>query len=177
METIQKNTCQEIGYLQKPHGIKGGISLVFEPQYELSLENEPTLFLEMDGLLVPYFFADDGIRIRSSELAIIHLGWVKDEIDARKICGSSVYLKDQDFIVPEEELTIHHLVGFELHDENIGRVGRIEKVEDFGGNLLFMLSFQGKEVLIPFNDDLLISLDEEKKTISMQCPDGIFDLE
>nr|MBD3620862.1 16S rRNA processing protein RimM [Sunxiuqinia sp.] len=55
METIDKNSCQKIGYFQKPHGITGALSLIFEPQYDLSVENEPTLLLELDGLLVPFF--------------------------------------------------------------------------------------------------------------------------
>jgi len=177
METIQKSTCQKVGYFQKPHGVKGEIVLVFEPQYDLSLEEEPTLFPEIDGLLVPYFLRPDGIRFRSGEAAFVQLDWVDSEEDARKLCGSSVFLKEEDLIFPEEELSLHYLVGFILHDPQIGKIGIIEKVEDFGGNLLFQLQFKGKEVLIPFNEDLLLDLNEDEKRIEMNCPEGIFDLE
>lgn len=177
METIQKSKCQKIGYFQKPHGIKGGISLIFEPQYDLSLENEPTIYVEIDGLLVPYFFAKEGLRFRSAESAIVQLDWIENEDDARKICGLSVFLKEENIVPTEEELTIHHLVGFLLYDQQIGEIGTIESVEDYGGNLLFLLQYQGREVLIPFNEDLLIGLDEKNKTIEIKCPVGIFDLD
>lgn len=177
METIEKSTCQKIGYFQKPHGIKGGLSLIFEPQYDLSLENEPTLFLEIDGLLVPYFFSEEGIRFRSSESAIIQLDWVENEDQARKLTGLSVYIKNEDIVLQEEELTIHHLVGFRLSDEQLGEIGIIEKVEDYGGNLLFQVQYHEKEILIPFNEELLIDLSESERTIVIQCPEGIFDLD
>lgn len=177
METIDKNSCQKIGYFQKPHGIKGALSLIFEPQYDLSLENEPTLFLELDGLLVPFFFSTEGMRFRSAESAIVQLDWVDDEEQARKLSGVSVFLKQEDLVEPEEEFTLHHLVGFSVSDPQVGEIGIIEKVEDYGGNLLFQIQYQGKEVLIPFNEDLLIELDEQNKRLVLQCPDGIFDLE
>ena len=169
--------CKKIGYFQKPHGIKGAISLVFEPQFDLSLENEPVLFAEIDGLLVPYFINNEGIHFRSGELAIVHLDWIDDENQARQLCGSSVFIKEEDLVFQEEELTIHHLVGFVLFDPKIGKIGKIERVEDYGGNLLFQIQYEGKEILIPYNEELLTDLNEKEKTIEIQCPEGIFDLE
>ncbi|MGQ7867938.1 ribosome maturation factor RimM [Sunxiuqinia sp. sy24] len=177
METIEKNTCQKIGYFQKPHGIRGALSLIFEPQYDLSLEEEPTLFLELDGLLVPYFLADEGLRFRSAESAIVQLDWVENEEQARKLSGVSVFLKEEDLIHSEEEFSLHRLISFKLSDPQIGEIGTIERVEDFGGNLLFQVQYQGKEVLIPFNEELLVKLDENERTIVIQCPDGILDLD
>ena len=177
METIQKNNCRKIGYFQKPHGIKGGIVLNFEPQYDVSLENEPTLFAEIDALLVPYFFSDEGIRFRTSESAIVWLDWIKNEEDARQLSGLAVYLNEDDIIEPEEELTVHHLAGFDLFDQQSTKIGKIERVEDYGGNLLFVLQYQGKETLIPFNEDLLVELDEKEKKIVMEIPEGILGLE
>jgi len=177
METIQKSSCRKIGYFQKPHGIKGGIVLNFEPQYDVSLENEPTLFAEIDGLLVPYFFSNESIRFRTSESAIVWLDWIKNEEDARQLSGLAVYLKEEDLLLEEEELTVHQLVGFNLFDGQTEKIGVIEKVEDYGGNLLFVLQYQGRETLIPFNEDLLIELDEEGKKIVMEIPEGILGLE
>lgn len=177
METIEKSTCKKIGYFQKPHGVKGELSLIFEPQYDLSLENEPILFLETDGLLVPYFLSPDGIRFRTAESAIVQLDWINSEEEARQLTGLSVFLKETDLVFPEEEITLHHLIGFTLYDPQIGKIGAIEKVEDYGGNLLFQLQFKGKEVLVPFNEELLLDMNESERTIEMECPEGIFDLE
>ncbi|MFV0377973.1 MAG: hypothetical protein ACK5JD_11815, partial [Mangrovibacterium sp.] len=109
METIPKPDCLKIGYLQKPHGIKGEIVLQFEPEYEASLDEMPTLFLEIDGLLVPFFLRDEGLRFRSGETALLHFDWVDDEQQARKLCGNSVYILKEDWLDEEEELPLHAL--------------------------------------------------------------------
>ncbi len=61
----------------------------------------PTLFLEIDGLLVPFFLREEGLRFRSAEVALVHFDWVEDEEQARKLCGSSVYIQQEDWIKEE----------------------------------------------------------------------------
>ena len=177
METIPKSSCQKIGYLQKPHGIKGELVLQLEDDYTESLEEYPIIFLEIDQLLVPYFPSDEGIRIRSGESALVKLDWVENEIDAKKICGSQVYLKKEDVLFDEEEISLHQLVGYTLFDSTISTVGEIIRVDDYSGNLIFTVIYKKKEILIPFNEDFLIRLDEAEKEIELQCPDGIFNID
>lgn len=176
METIPKSDCLQIGYLQKPHGIKGEVSLQFEPEYEASLDEMPTLFLEIDGLLVPFFLREEGLRFRSSETALLHFDWVDDEQQARKICGCPVYISREDWINEEEEMTLHMLVGFSFFDAQKGKIGPIVQVDDYSGNLILSIDYQGQEVLIPFSEDFLIRFDEDRKEIEFDCPEGLFDL-
>ncbi|MGQ8337248.1 ribosome maturation factor RimM [Sunxiuqinia sp. A32] len=175
MESIPKNDCQKIGYLQKPHGVRGEMVLQLEDDYTESLEAYPTIFLEIDGLLVPFFLTKDGIRSRSAEAVLVKLDWIDSEEIARKFCGSSAYLLNSDLIFEEDEMTLHHLIGFTLIDSLKGKIGEIEQVDDYAGNLLLTVHFEGQEVLIPFNEDFLIRFDEDQKEIELQCPDGIFD--
>ncbi|MFV0376214.1 MAG: ribosome maturation factor RimM [Mangrovibacterium sp.] len=176
METIPKPDCLKIGYLQKPHGIKGEIVLQFEPEYEASLDEMPTLFLEIDGLLVPFFLRDEGLRFRSGETALLHFDWVDDEQQARKLCGNSVYILKEDWLDEEEELPLHALVGYTLFDTDKGKIGSIVQVDDYAGNLILSVDYMGQEVLIPFNEDFLIRFDENHKELELDCPDGLFDL-
>jgi len=176
METIPHHDCLEIGYLQKPHGVKGEVVLQFHPEFGASLEEEPVLFLEIDRLLVPYFPDPEGIRFRNDETALLKFRWTENEMQAKEICGYAVYIKKDDFIVEEDTVLQNDLVGFRLVDTKMGFIGLIETVEDYGGNLVIQLTYRGKEVLIPFSEDFLIRFDEDKREMEMQCPEGIFDL-
>lgn len=176
METIPKANCLKIGYLQKPHGIKGEIVLQFEPDYEASIDEMPTLFLEIDGLLVPFFLQEDGLRFRSAETALLQFDWVKDEEQARKICGTSVYIHKDDWIDDAEELSLHALIGYTLFDTEKGQIGPIRQVDDYAGNLILTVEYGDQELLIPFSEDFLTRFDEERKEMELQCPEGIFDL-
>lgn len=178
METIPKADCLKIGYIQKPHGIKGEVVFNFEPEYGDSLEEEPTLFLEIDGLLVPFFISEDenAFRFRSSETALVHFDWVDDEHQAKKLCGNSVYILREDWIKEEDELTLHMLVGYTLFDSKQGKIGEILQVDDFAGNLLFTVQYKGEEIMVPFSNDFLQRLDEEAREIELDCPEGLFEV-
>ena len=67
-------------------------------------------------------------------------------------------------------------MGYQLFDTKIGLIGSIEQVNDYAGNLIFQLTYKGQEILIPFNEDFLVRIDEKKQEIELECPQGIFDL-
>lgn len=175
-ETIPRNDCLQIGYLQKPHGVKGEVVLKFQPEFGASLEQEPVLLIEIDGLLVPFFPEQEGVRFRTAETVMVKFRWIDDEVHARQICGSPVYLKKEDRIDDGGEMSLHELTGFQLTDEKLGTIGVIEQVDDYGGNLVAQLTYNGREVLVPVSEDLITGFDADRKVIRMRCPDGIFDL-
>jgi ribosomal 30S subunit maturation factor RimM len=43
-------------------------------------------------------------------------------------------------------------------------------------NNMFLVNYQGKEVLLPSQHDLIISTDTQKKIIHMNIPEGLLDL-
>lgn len=177
METIPKSNCVKVGYVQKPHGIHGELVVRFEEEYYETLDENPPLFLEIDNLLVPYFISDEGLRFKSGESVIARLDWVDSDKKAKALCGLSVFVDQDDVIEFEDELSPHSLIGFQLYGEELGLIGEISKVNDFSGNLLLSVEYQGKEALIPLNEELIVRLDEDKREIELRIAEGLFDLD
>ena len=177
METIPKIDCIKVGYVQKPHGIHGELVIRFEPEFGETLEEYPTLFMEIDRLLVPYFISDEGLRFKSGETVITQLEWVDSDKKAKDLCGLSVYVKQEDVIESEDEMSPNALIGYKLYDETLGLIGEIDDVKDFAGNLLLSVEYQGKEALVPINEDFILRLDEDRREIELRIPDGLFDLD
>jgi len=177
METIPKIDCIKVGYVQKPHGIHGELVIRFEPEFGETLEEYPTLFMEIDRLLVPYFISDEGLRFKSGETVITQLEWVDSDKKAKDLCGLSVYVKQEDVIESEDEMSPNALIGYKLYDESLGLIGEINDVKDFAGNLLLSVEYQGKEALVPINEDFILRLDEDRREIELRIPDGLFDLD
>ncbi|MGE4586896.1 MAG: ribosome maturation factor RimM, partial [Mangrovibacterium sp.] len=158
METIPHTDCINLGFLQKPYGVRGEVVLKIRPGFAASLEKEPVLFVELEGLLVPFFIAREGIRFRTEEDVLVKFDWVDQEEQARKICGKAVFLKKEDWIREEGTFFVHHLTGFSLIDSRMGPVGPVKRIDDYGGNLVLQVNYRGKEVLLPLSEDLLVSL-------------------
>ena len=89
--------------------------------------------------------------------------------------GSSVYLFKSEIIVSSDELTNSELLNYLLVDETLGEIGLIEQIDNYSGNIVLTVNFRGKELLVPFNDELLIHLDKHKKILTLRFPEGLLD--
>jgi 16S rRNA processing protein RimM len=177
METIPNSKCVKVGYVHKPHGINGELVIRFQEEYFETMEEYPAIFLEIDNLLVPFFIAEEGLRFKSSESVITRLEWIDSDAKAKDLCGMSVFVKGDDVVEFEDEMSPHALVGYQLLDEDRTPIGEIKEVHDYAGNLLLSVDYQGKEVLIPLNEELIVNVDEEKREIELRIADGLLDLD
>ena len=104
-----------------------------------------------------------------------------EEVDtdkkAKDLCGLSVFVDRDDVIEFENEMSPHALIGYQLFDETLGLIGVITEVNDFSGNVLLSVEYQGKEAMVPLNDDLIVRLDEDLHEIELRIPEGLFDLD
>lgn len=175
METIPKSECQKIGFIRKTHGVHGELVLEYEQEFEQSVAEASRFFLEIDGLLVPFFVAEDGLRFRSAKTALVTFDWVETEKYARRLVGSSVYLFNHEIVDDPEETSIAQFLHFTLLDENGNKVGQISAVDDYAGNIVFTVEAETGEILVPFNEDFLLNIEEEQKTIQLQIPEGLME--
>lgn len=175
METIPKADCEKVGFIRKTHGVFGELVLEFEPHFEASVENADRYFVELEGLLVPFFLLEDGFRFKTDITAIITFDGVDSEKYAKRMVGSSVFLFKTEIIVSPDEINDPGLVNYLVVDEILGEIGLIDQVDNYSGNIVFTVNFKGKELLVPFNEDFLLHLDKQNKIIKLRLPDGLMD--
>ncbi|RIJ49786.1 16S rRNA processing protein RimM [Maribellus luteus] len=174
METIPKTDCEKIGFFRKTHGVHGEVVLEFEEHFEYSVEEAERFFVELDGLLVPFFIAEDGLRFKSSKSAIVKFDWVDTEKYAKRLIGASVYLF-LDEIVDEPLESEALLKGFVLFDAEKGEVGEIEQVDDYSGNVVLTVKHGDEELLVPFHPEFVVEIDEEQKRLILNLPEGLIE--
>lgn len=163
-----------IGYVTKTKGLKGEVQIYFEFEAydELDLD---VLFMEMNGKLVPYFVSSSKLYENSTGLFYF------DDIDhidkAQVLVKKKVYLPLSK--MPErddDELTYEDLEGFMVIDAHKGELGQIITIQEFPQQYVATLRYMEKEVMFPLNDDLIIEIDEEKKLIEVDLPEGLLDI-
>lgn len=175
METIPKNSCTKIGFIRKTHGVKGELILEFEPVYEESIAETERFFLELDRLLVPFFLDDDGFRFKTGNTAIIRFKWTDNEKLAKSLVGSPVYLFNEEIIDEDSFTWQSQFMGYIISDKNSGNLGPVIRADDFSGNIVLTITYQNRELLIPYSDDFLISTDEKNKIINLDLPEGLLE--
>lgn len=169
---IRKEEVFRIGRLGKVHGIQGEVTLQFDDDIFDRVDAD-FLVLEVEGILVPFFMEE--YRFRSDSTALVKFCDVDTQERARELTGCDVYFPLS--LVPDEDdapLSVAFLVGFKLIDAGTGKtVGTIASVDDSTVNLLFELE---DGTLIPANDDLITSIDKDKRQIIMELPEGLLNL-
>ena len=102
---------------------------------------------------------------------------VDTEEEARSFVNREVYYPKSFYIDEETEVAPgDYFIGFKVIDEEYGELGVIESVDDSTANILFVVEYQGRELLIPANDDFVTALDEKHKIIRMNIPEGLLDM-
>lgn len=173
---IKLEDVYKIGRLGKPHGVKGEISFMFDDDVFDRVEAD-YLILDIDGILVPFFMEE--YRFKGSETALVKFEDIDDESQLQELVGCNVYfprdLSDGD----EDNITWAEIIGYKVIDSTDGsKIGRLKAVDDSTINTLFEIETDdGREVLVPANDDLINNVDIKNKEISIELPEGLLDLD
>lgn len=172
---MRKEECFYLGKIVSKYSFKGEVLVKLDTDEPEIYENMESVFVSLGNNLVPFFI--DRCRLHKSALLRIDFEEVKDEAAADKILGSELYLPLQ-FLPPltGEKFYFHEVIGFRLMDEVHGDIGVIQAVNDSASQELFEVEKDGKELLIPINDDIITKVDRESKTIHVKTPEGLVDL-
>ncbi len=176
MDQIIKSDCIEVGYIQKPHGLKGEVIVVFEAEYSETFEEIEILLIDIDGGLVPFFIEDHELRFRNDESVICKFMFVDSLSKAKELVGCKVYVSDEDLVSREGSGIESALIGMTVFDTKFGEVGKIGRVDDFSGNLVITVNHLKAEIMIPLSDEFILSLDEESRELHLNCPNGLIDI-
>ena len=176
MSQINKDDCVAVGYIQKPHGLKGEVILMFEKEFEETFDDLEFLFVEVDGGLVPFPIEEEGFRFKTDESAICKLEFVDSITQAKELVGCKVYVFDHEIIESEDQGVESTLIGMRAYDEKFGDIGLISRVDDFSGNLVITVDHPRAEIMIPLSDEVITSVDNEKREIHLNCPNGLIEI-
>ena len=172
--TMKIEDCFYVGYLTKTKGLKGEVQLFFEydTPNKLSLK---TLFLEMDGKLVPHFVSS--YKLQNNQTGLFFLDDVDTIEKAEKIIRKRVYLPNKQKPKRDKnEFAITDLKGFMLHAEPYGELGKIIDVHIFPKQYVASFLYKNKEVMLPLNDHFIQKIDRENQLIHVTLPDGLIEL-
>ena len=167
-----KESCFQIGFIQRTHGLKGEVTVVLEA--ELPEADFNAVFVDVDNRLIPYFIRSLSLQ---NNRALLQLDDVDTLEQARRLVGKSLYL--QKTLRPRSgrgEFYDDEITGFTVTDSASGLLGKVREIIDAGPNKLIAVDHGDKEVLIPVNGPFIKSINKSKKTISVELPEGFLDL-
>ncbi|MFV0390965.1 MAG: ribosome maturation factor RimM [Paludibacteraceae bacterium] len=171
---ILKNTIFPVGQIVKIHGMKG--ELAFSTNSSILQDQDiPSIFLEPQGLLVPFYI--ENVQMKSGSSGLIKLERVDSEEHAREYVGQTIYLPNTYLDTTRNEaFESEYFVGFEIVDNKKGNIGKVSAVDQRTANTLFIVKNNTVEILIPVVDEFITDIDHTLKIIRVTLPEGLLDL-
>ena len=158
---------EQIGQVLKSNGTDGQVIIGLRGLCAEDISEKEPVFIYFDGLPVPFFI--ERLTPRGNDKAIVHLNDVKDLKDAEEITGQAVFA---DYLEEEDDED-----GFEaLTGWTVAGVGKVTGFLDFPANPCLEVMTDKGEVIIPLHEDLIKSMDQKRRVISMDIPEGLLDL-
>ena len=151
----------QIAKILKSNGTDGGLLIGVRDIEVGQIELQEPVFIEFDGLPVPFFIQD--IQQRGTAKAVIHLNDIVNLEDAEEVVGRPIFIEGE--WEEEEEMDF---TGWTLLNRG-QRVGTVTGMEPIPGNLCLYVG----ETLVPLHPDLLLSADPATRILDLDLPDGL----
>ncbi len=159
-----------LGRIVKIHGHDGTVIVKTEPGFIENMPETESVFIEVDGIPVPFFIADlgysgeDTMKVRFRDYDSIEK---ISEFNGCRILIAGTGSESSD--IRDGDLT-----GFRVFAGKGNYLGTIEAVIHKPGQDLLSVRQEGKKpVLVPLHSDLILETDEKSGIIMMDLPDGL----
>ena len=163
-----------LGRITKLNGYEGAVTVKLEKIFSENIPRMESVFLEIEGRPVPFFIS--GYEYSGAD--ILRLGFE----DYESIEKVSEFIGCRIFLTTGKSGRTHtdditNLVGYLVLEQNDNFLGTITGIiQNPGQWLLSIASPSEKEILIPLHNDFIVSFNDAKKTIIMDIPDGLTDI-
>lgn len=164
----------EIGYILRPHGLKGAVNIQFDVDDPEKYKKMESVVVNIDNNLIPFFISS--IQINGNK-GILHLQDIQSVDQANELKSSTLLLPIE--LLPklrDDQFYYHEVIGFNIVDKNKGKLGTIENIYTGGNQDLISMKYLGKEVLIPINDEIVKEANYDKKEVYIHLPEGLLDI-
>ena len=157
-----------VGRILKSYGTDGG--LLVSPAVALEdLEKEEPVFIEFDGLQVPFFILDCQPK---GGKTVVHLNDVRNLEDAEEMVGRTIYADVE--MEDEQELDFTGWTVFDIAGAKSAakprRLGVVTGDEPIPGNYCIYVG----AIMIPLHEDFIVSVDERRHELILELPAGLY---
>ena len=165
----------ETGEIISLHGIRGEVKVYPWADYPQFLEEFDTFYIQKNKM---YYQPLHAVNVRTHKnVVIIQFEGIDNTETARNLIGKTLYLDRDEIELEENTYFVADLIGCRVVNYLDGtEIGQITDVQNLGaGDIYFIQTARGKQVLFPAVDEFLMGTDIENKVVKVKVIEGMFD--
>ena len=171
----------------KSFGNNGELTVTLYDTFPSDFTIEEPLFVYIDNLAVPLFF--DHFERRGKSGAVVIFADFDTTHRASELIGKELFMgleaqllgldeeqDEREEFDEDDELYLEDFVGFKVTFEGRSEAGEIVDLEDDEWNPLFIIELAGREIMVPAADDFIVEYSPSGRTIHLDIPEGLLEL-
>ncbi|MBX3252998.1 MAG: 16S rRNA processing protein RimM [Chitinophagaceae bacterium] len=164
----------KIGKIVSAFGLNGEMVVVHSLGKKTSFKGVEAVFMEeRKESFLPYFI--NACRIKSDNEVYLLLEDITTREKAVKLLQKEIWLPEEHFKKLAAKSAPIALLGYQIIN-NHDIIGEIAEVIEQPFQLLCKVIIEGKEALIPLNQETLRKIDNKKKEVFVSLPEGLLEL-
>jgi 16S rRNA processing protein RimM len=164
-----------LGRITKVSGYEGAVTVKLEKSFTENIPHIESVFLEIEGRPVPFFISD--YNYSGADVVKLSFEGYESEERVSGFIGCRIFLTDTGPEDKHSKPDTNNIIGFKVFLADSNLLGTItEIIENPGQWLLIIKSPANKEILIPFHEDFIVSIDKKKKSFIMDIPEGLAEI-
>lgn len=157
-----------VGKLRRSHGVKGEMSMEILTDFPQRLRRHRTVYVgeKHEPLVI------DSVRRQDQAMLIAFEGLEDCDVVAR-LRNQLVYVQASELpALPEGEYYYHQLIDLSVVDEQGRELGVLTEILETGANDVYVVTgADGKELLLPVLENVVLGVDLEKRQIRVRPPE------
>lgn len=164
-----------LGRILKPYGNKGHLIASLDVDRPERYQNLESVYVAIEHERIPFLLRSIELRPKKQALLLIEDFLTAD--DAEVFSGRELYLPLSMLpTLKGKKFYYHEVKGFTVSDEEKGEIGILEDVLEMPQQSLLQIMNEGREILVPLNDQTLLKVDRKERKLYIRAPEGLIDL-
>lgn len=172
---MNPDELSRIGKIVKTFGTKGEVIFSLENTKPEWLRKTESVFIRFGGNLVPFFISDSSPRPNNQ--AVVKFDDIDSVEEAAELSGGEILVPSA--ILPKKKvrgLEKNEVFDFKVIDQDKGLIGFVTGILDLSEQSLLQVTSDNKEILIPVTEVFITKIDKKSKSIYINVPEGLIDL-
>jgi 16S rRNA processing protein RimM len=159
-----------VGFLRRPHGLRGEITMDLHTDFPERLRNGKKLFVGDEHK--PMTLAAARPHARGM---LVKFKNIETPEAAGELRNHWVYVKAADIPhLPDGKFYQHELLGFAVIDENEKLLGELVEIIETGANNVYVVrNASGKELLLPAISSVILDMDPAQRVMRVHLLEGL----
>lgn len=156
------------------HGLKGEVKVKRLTDFEERFHAGSTVYLMHEGKELALTIE----RFRTHKnLDMLQFKNIHSIDEVEKLKGASLYIKEEQLTpLEEDEYYYHEIIGCNVYTTEGETLGVITSILSPGANDVWVVETQaGKEILIPYIEQVVRHIDTEKKAVTIEVMEGLIE--